>query len=482
MYEMVVAVCKDFGIGRNKSIPWNIREDMIHFKNLTINNIVIMGRKTFFSIPEKNRPLIHRFNIILTNNPEKYSDFNSQNVVFIKKEDIEQYIKNENKRIFIIGGQSLYNLFLNKTYKIHMTIIDKKFECDARFPLIDNNFIIESYSDNHYSNEEKCYYHFITLIKNIYNHSLKNYFNLSDCMINKEEDQYLKILSKIIKKGHKRNTRNGIVYSIFGEQMSFNLEHNYPLLTTKKMFLRGIFEELKFFLLGKTDTKILEDKGITIWKNNTDTTFLKKNNLPYQEGDMGPMYGFQWLHFNASYNGCERNYEGMGLNQIEKIIDLLIHDRFSRRIIMTTLNPLQADLGVLYPCHGLIVQFGIQNNNELCCHMHQRSGDFFLGVPFNIASYALLTSIICNIVNNNVPSSNEKLILGKLTISFGDCHIYESHLEAVEKQLKRIPNPFPSLKISKELYKLTDIEELSYTDLLLSNYIHYPPIKAEMIA
>lgn len=304
--------------------------------------------------------------------------------------------------------------------------------------------------------------------------------------INLAENQYLDMLTKIVNEGHYRPTRNANTYSIFGHQLVFNLADGFPLLTTKRMFWRGVFEELKFFMLGQTDTKILEAKGVNIWKGNSSREFLDSVGLTeYEPGDIGPLYGFQWRHFGAKYTGANSDYTSQGVDQLAQIIDLLVHDRFTRRAVMTTFHTDQMTQSPLPPCHGLTVQFGVESNNQLCCQMYQRSCDAFLGCPFNIASYALLVHIVCAIANQqiqiNMPDL-QPLVPGKLTMVFGDCHVYETHKTAVIQQTNRTATPFPHLTISKCPRSITDLADLQFTDLLLTNYNPHPSIKADMIA
>lgn len=292
------------------------------------------------------------------------------------------------------------------------------------------------------------------------------------------EQQYLNLLKDILDNGHYRKTRNGNTYSLFGKHLEFNLKNGFPLLTTKKMFLRGIFEELSFFLKGQTNSKILENKNVNIWKENTSRKFLDSVNLShYEEGDMGPMYFYQIYNFNAPYKGCGSIPEN-GFNQWEQVIHLLRTDKYSRRIIMTTYNPLQANEGVLYPCHGIVIQFAVERENELCCHMYQRSCDTFLGEPYNIASYSLLTLILCQFLNDT-STTDFRFVPGKLCISLGDCHIYENHVDAVRSQLTKDPYEFPLLEIQGPI---TDMTQLDFTCISLINYKCHPGIKAEMIA
>ena len=300
-------------------------------------------------------------------------------------------------------------------------------------------------------------------------------------MENSSEKQYLDLLREILEKGHYRKTRNGNTLSLFGKHLVFDLKNgSFPMLTTKKMFLKGIFEELAFFLRGQTDSKILEKKGVHIWKGNTSREFLNSNRLyHYEEGDMGPMYFFQIYHFNAPYFGSQADYEGKGLNQLDEVIHLLRTDRFSRRILMTTYNPLQAKEGVLYPCHGIVIQFAVEGDNELCCHMYQRSVDTFLGLPFNIASYSLLTILLCQYLNDTQDATGFRFVPSKLYLSLGDCHIYENHIDAVKTQLLREPFAFPKLKIHRPII---DLKKIEFSDIELVNYQFYPTIKADMLA
>jgi thymidylate synthase len=300
-------------------------------------------------------------------------------------------------------------------------------------------------------------------------------------MDNKEELAYLQILKDLINKGNERQTRNSVTKSLFSNNLSFNLNHSFPLLTTKKVFFRGIFEELMFFIRGNTDTKILEQKNINIWKGNTNREFLNNNGLEkYDVGDMGPMYGFQHRFFNAKYEGCNADYLGKGIDQLKYVIDTILKDPFSRRIIMTTYNPAQVNEGCLFPCHSLIIQFYIKEENNIYYISQQnyiRSNDMFLGNPYNIASFALLSYLLCH--HLNYLTNSEKYKPDMLYINIGDYHLYKEHYEAAEIQIKRIPYLFPKLKINK--YH-DNIEDYIYEDIELINYIYHPSIKAPMIA
>ena len=210
---------------------------------------------------------------------------------------------------------------------------------------------------------------------------------------------------------------------------------------------------------------------------------------------MGPMYGYQWRHFNAQYENSQSDYTNMGYDQLLDVIKLIKEDPFSRRILMTSYNPAQAKFGVLYPCHGISIQFYVEDNNSnfnLNCLMNQRSGDAFLGIPFNISSYALLVYMLCNHINctggiiHN--QQNYKINPGKLMMIFCDIHIYEQHIDAVNKQIERIPYNFPQLRINYEIKNFNNTNEegsinnLEFKDLEIINYNSYDSIKAQMIA
>jgi thymidylate synthase len=289
-----------------------------------------------------------------------------------------------------------------------------------------------------------------------------------------EENEYLDLLANVLTNGELRSTRNAMTYSIFGSNIEFNLK-NFPLLTTKKMFFRGVVEELLFFLRGETNTKILEEKGINIWKGNTSREFLDSVGLKdYQEGDMGPTYGFNWRYYGAEYQGCDKNYKGQGIDQLEKLIDKLCNKPTDRRLVMTTWDIRTVDKAVLPPCHGLVDQFYV-SKGKLSCKVYQRSADLVLGLPFNIASYAALVHILCVICTNR----GYPLTPGKLFISLGDAHVYQEHEEGAIEQLFRIPFDFPQLSV---VSTAKTVEELSFGDFKLSNYEFYPPVKVDMIA
>lgn len=284
-----------------------------------------------------------------------------------------------------------------------------------------------------------------------------------------DEKLYLNSLQDIIKNGELRKTRNSNTLSTFGIKLDFDIKNSFPLLTTKKMFFYGIAHELLWFIKSDTNSKNLEKNNVNIWKANSSRTFLDENDLSdYEEGDCGPIYGFQWRHFNACYKGCNMDYKNRGIDQLQDCIDLIKNNPFSRRIFMSAWNPCQLKEMCLPPCH-ISYQFYVSSDNYLSCILYQRSGDMFLGIPFNIASVSLLVYIISSITNKNP---------GKISIMIGDAHIYENHIDAVKIQVERVPCVFPKLRIKN---KYDNINDYKYEDFELIDYNYHPSIKRKMI-
>ena len=284
-------------------------------------------------------------------------------------------------------------------------------------------------------------------------------------MTNNDEIQYLDLLKLVKENGIIKNTRNGITYSYFGHLLKFDINNNgFPLLTTKKIFFKGVIEELLWFLRGSVNSKELEEKGVNIWKGNSSREYLDANGFfDYDVGYLGPIYGYQWRSFNGI------------IDQLKYVLNELKVEN-SRRIIMTAWNPCQLEQQALPPCHILYNFY--KNNEYLSCMMYMRSTDLFLGLPFNIASTALLTLIIAKVSGMKVK---------EIAISMCDCHLYEEHIDAVDIQLNRNPFNFPNIEITKEIdinisieEKIKWIESLTLNDFNLINYNYHPNIKAVM--
>lgn len=262
------------------------------------------------------------------------------------------------------------------------------------------------------------------------------------------EYQYLRTLSLCMTHGERRETRSGPVRSLFGEQIRFDLSNGFPLLTTKRVHWKSVAVELLWFLRGDTNVKYLHDHGVTIWDEWIDDV-----------GGLGPVYGAQWRHWKAG---------SYAIDQIKIVIDTIKTDPFGRRHIVSAWNPAEIDEMALPPCH-MIFQFHVSNDGKLSCHLNQRSADIFLGVPFNIASYALLTHLIARECG---------LKVGDLVISFGDVHLYENHVLQARDQLLRDVKMRPSLRINGD----AGIFDVKYDDLQIVGYNPHPSIKADVSA
>lgn len=287
-----------------------------------------------------------------------------------------------------------------------------------------------------------------------------------------EEYKYLHLMEDILANGTEKSDRTGVgTKSIFGTSLKFDLRNSFPILTTKKVFWKGVVEELLWFVRGDTDSKKLEEKGVKIWVGNTSREFLDKNGLDYAEGEIGPGYGFQWRHWNGDYKLTYVNpdWANKGIDQLRSVVDTLRSNPNDRRMIVSAWNPSQLEKMTLPPCH-LLWQVYVENG-ELHLQWYQRSVDTFLGLPFNISSYALLTCLLAKITN---------LKPGTVTFAGGDTHIYLNHQDQVREQLTRVPYKFPKLNIAKDIKTLEDIENLSFEDIQLIDYQSHATIKAPM--
>ena len=289
-----------------------------------------------------------------------------------------------------------------------------------------------------------------------------------------EEYQYLNLLQDILDEGHDEVGRNGNTRCVFGAAMHFSLENGkIPILTTKKTAWKTCLKELLWFIKGQTDNKILTDQKVHIWDGNTTAEFLESRGLShYTPGrQIGPLYGFQWRHFNYPYGGCDADYTKCGIDQLQHVIDTLKNPetRTSRRMVVSAWNPYQIDQGVLPPCH-ILFQFNVVDGNKLSCVLYCRSQDILLGEPFNIASYAFLAHLI---------AKHCDLEPYEFILNGGNCHIYDDHFDQVKEQLTRTPYEFPTLEI---LNKRENINDYVLEDFKISNYQHHPQIKAAMRA
>eukprot|EP00448_Togula_jolla_P018061 CAMPEP_0170591302 /NCGR_PEP_ID=MMETSP0224-20130122/12331_1 /TAXON_ID=285029 /ORGANISM="Togula jolla, Strain CCCM 725" /LENGTH=486 /DNA_ID=CAMNT_0010915157 /DNA_START=56 /DNA_END=1516 /DNA_ORIENTATION=+ len=469
--SIIAATTPKGGIGKDGTLPWHLPEDMAHFKRITTagiagdsrQNVVIMGRKTWESIPEKFRPLPGRINLVLTRaaSPEALypsgvltaSSISSALELLGKRDDVLE--------VFVIGGQNAYKeaVEMECCERIFITRIGVDMECDAFFPAFDDTLYRASASRT--SSRGAIPYDFV-LYERIKDGDSKAMVSLPAALGElkpHEEYQYLEAIADIIKNGVVTDDRTGVgTRAMFGKMMRFDLRKSFPLLTTKRVFWRGVAEELLWFVKGDTNAKNLSDKGIKIWDGNGSREFLDKRGLSHrEEGDLGPVYGFQWRHFGAKYVDMHADYTGQGVDQLAECIRKIKEDPNDRRILLSAWNPADLELMALPPCH-MFCQFYVANG-ELSCLMYQRSCDMGLGVPFNIASYSLLTLMVAQVCG---------LKPGDFIHTLGNAHVYENHVTPLESQLERTPRPFPILKVNPDVkdidgFKMSDFELIGYS-------------------
>jgi thymidylate synthase len=273
---------------------------------------------------------------------------------------------------------------------------------------------------------------------------------------------YLDLLAHVLAKGTDRSDRTGVgTRSVFGYQLRADLAEGFPLLTTKKMHLRSIIIELLWILRGETTTEYLAQHKVSIW--DEWATADQTARFGRKAGDLGPVYGHQWRNFGATQN-ADGSYRDDGVDQIQALLESLKNEPQSRRHIVSGWNPREATLVALPPCHTLF-QFYV-DRDRLSCQLYQRSGDVFLGVPFNIASYAILTLMIAQVVG---------LKPGTFVHTFGDVHLYHNHFSQAEEQLARDPRPLPSMKLNPQVQ---DLFAFTLEDFALTGYDPHPAIKA----
>jgi len=283
-----------------------------------------------------------------------------------------------------------------------------------------------------------------------------------------EEQQYLDAIQNVIDNGFKKEGRNGGTLSFPGAMMKYSLtDGTLPMFTTKRVFWKGVREELLWFIRGSTSAKELSDKGVRIWDDNSTREFLDSRCLDYEEGELGPVYGFQWRHWGAEYKGVDHDYTGEGIDQLANVIHLLKTDPYNRRIIMSAWNVGELDKMALPPCHSF-VQF-LVHGDRLTCLMYQRSADMGLGVPFNVTSYSLLTHMVAHVTG---------LKAHQFVHMIGDVHVYNDHIGPLKEQLTREPRPFPKLVIKR---KVDSIDDFVSKDFGVEGYNPYPTIKMKMV-
>lgn len=467
-FSVVAAATLKNVMGANGALPWpKLPSDMAHFKELTLAdeasrfNVVIMGVRTWESLPKSCQPLPGRFNMIVSK--ERYDELTSSvarsvlvvsslgEALRVLEYDINP-ISAKPLNVFVIGGAALFAeaIAMPMCKTIHLTRVMSEFEGDTFFPELDSCWTIDQVAPLIVDNGVMI--QFQTLVRKF------------------DEQQYLDLVRDIMSRGALRADRTGTgTLSVFGAQMRFSLRDNrIPLLTTKRVFWRGVVEELLWMLRGSTDSKELSEKGVHIWDDNGSREYLDTHGFKDREvGDLGPNYGHQWRHFGATYINCKTDYTGQGVDQLANVIHTIKTNPSDRRIIMSAWNPMEVNHASLPPCHTMC-QFYVADG-RLSCQMYQRSADMGLGVPFNIASYSLLTIMLARHCN---------LEPGEFIHSLGDAHVYTNHIMALKKQLLRTPTDSPTLSFKCDAS--TEVDKYTYDDCILTGYTPQPAIAMDM--
>lgn len=441
--------------------------------------------KTWESLPSSSRPLKNRTNIVITRSPKSHKQPRSTpnfSVQFMNFQNVRKHIlRNSTSQFFIIGGSDIYELFMNDPLvqpqdlyiTHHISAVERQSAIKFHPSMIVTmKSFPEMYSMISYSSlykENDVSFRFLK-------------YRWTDHR--SPEQAYLDLAKDVLLYGKHRDDRTGTgTISLFGKQMHFDISDNkLPLLTTKQVPWKSCIKELLWFMRGDTDSKILQKQGVRIWDGNTSRSFLDARGLHhYPEGVLGPGYGWQWRFFGAKYDVKYANTSVLtssqlsdigGFDQIQYILDELKHNPFSRRIFLSAWNPAFSNEMSLVPCH-VSCQFYVEvidDKKHISCHMYQRSADIFLGEPWNILSYSILTHIL---------AKKSNMLPHKLVISIGDAHIYNDHLDVIQAQLQRSPRPSPVLHVSEDV-ATKNISDITVDDFSVIGYFPHPKLAAKM--
>jgi thymidylate synthase len=481
-------------IGRNNDLVCKLKEDTAFFKHVTSNslsasskiqkNVVVMGRKTWFSLPLNKRPLKDRINIILTNDKSlhKLSPFPKRSYAkpecfdkdtyFFSYRDFLSFYAITNPNVFVIGGADIYRLFLKATTKptaVYLTEVTGYRHAhtppNVFMDHLDESYRLAGVSEKFIDIKQNVTYRFLTY---------RCQDNVSD------EHKYLELCREVLNTGTERPDRTGVgTISTFGKQLHFDISQCVPLMTTKRVPWKHVVHELLWFLRGDTDARLLQAENVTIWNGNTSREFLDSRGLnDYPVGVLGAGYGWQMRFFGANYSQAFSNTAKIdtsklgGFDQLAYIVRELKTNPYSRRIMMCYWNPPDFEKCALLPCH-YSCQFHVDkgpNNKILNCHFTMRSSDTFLGLPFNLFSYAVLTYVL---------AIKCDMIPGKLVYTGGDVHIYNNHISQVYEQISRDCRPLPKLLVNHQV-KYKDFKDITIDDFDVVGYFPHPSIKADM--
>lgn len=458
-FSLIVAVDGGNGIAKEGQIPWTSSADRKFFRETTMGkgrNVVIMGRVTYEAIPPEFRPLEGRTCIVISRiwKAEEHPDC----VVCPSIAEALKYVGMTMKKfddIFVYGGEQIYSQIISDYLylcdRIYVTKYKKNYDCDQYFPFDDIS-------------------HFRKIGEPILT---KDYSRFTfEPGIRHNEYSYLDAMERILDEGETKTDRTGTgTLSVFGDiNLKFDISERIPILTTKKIKYDNIIKELLFFISGKTNTKILESQDVNIWKDNTSRAFLDDLGLDYEEGVMGPMYPHQWRHAGHEYTGYDDDSNNQGIDQLKEMINEIRSQPHSRRLLVNTWSVPDLKKMVLPPCH-FAFQFNVSADHKfLDCKVYQRSGDMFLGIPYNIASYAMLTYMVAHITGKKPRN---------LYFTIGDAHIYSNLVSQTRRQLSRTPFPFPKLSFRRGM-KLKEIDDFTFDSFVIQDYKSHEYIGGKM--
>ena len=484
-FNIIAAILKSSrGIGSKNMLPWNyINEDMSRFMNVTKSlsnnkkNCVIMGRNTWESIDMK--PLPDRLNVVIGN---KFNyDMSYKNLLTFKNFRAAMFYIDTLDHIderYVIGGEELYQSTINdlKCDKVYLTEIPDKLkisEPDTFFPELPQWF-------------KKID---ITYGKDV---TFKTYQNKANRNWYSNENKYLQCLDSVVYLGENIMDRTGTgTKQLFDQNLRLRIDvvnpevekhedliYTIPMLTTKKIYIKAVIEELLWFIRGETNANLLKEKKVHIWDGHTSIDFLEKRGLDYIEGELGPGYGHQWIYWGkewetSKYKSKYKKNDNEGINQIKRILDELSTNPKSRRAILSAWNVNDLDKMALVPCHilynWLLTDFS--KGPKLNCKMTMRSSDLFLGLPFNILSTSIFNILMSRSLN---------ILPGDISLSLCSVHVYNNHIEQVKKQVKRTPLEQPKLRIKKQIRSWEDMCMLEYDDFEIIDYYSWPRLKGKM--
>jgi thymidylate synthase len=430
------------GISLRGVKPWYYPDEFSYFKRLTKGACLIVGRKTHETIPDG---ITNRITIVLT---QKLRVSTKPDILYasdpIDALRICRQYSGTHPNVMVMGGNSIYLLYhrLGLITNYYVTEIHSHHDCDTFLESELLTFIYGSERQSVCSTEDLTFYH----IKRK----------------NEVERSWLDILKRLTT-APIQPSRNGNVHALFGLGMKYDLCidpdgdcYRLPILTSRRCYLRGVFEELMWFIRGQTNSRTLEHKGIRVWQVCSTRGHLNSKNLPYKEGDVGPSYGFQWRHWGGDYRGCQDYHTGEGVDQLAEVIRLLRDDPYSKHIILSSWNVNDLDKMALIPCL-IIYQFNVSGDGALDCCIYQRSSDFPQGNNWNVLSACLLMILLAQQTN---------LYPRRLTHFVASCHLHTHHRDIAIIQAQRTPRPYPIVQVSSR----DNIEDYEWEDISVWGY------------